>query len=130
MYQLILAAHVGIAIVLITLVLLQRGKGASMGAAFGSGASHTVFGSSGSGSFLMRVTSVLAALFFITTLSLGYIGASQYKKMQQVSVPMPTVEEQAPAGPQPTAVESEGAEQSPVSDENIIQGDSEPQDLE
>ena len=101
MYQLILVCHVAIAITLIAMVLLQRGKGASMGAAFGSGASHTVFGSGGSGSFLMKMTSVLAALFFITTLSLGYIGTRQYKKVQQINVPSPGVGEQTPAIPLP-----------------------------
>jgi len=104
MYQLVLVVHIGIAVVLIALVLLQRGKGASMGAAFGSGASNTVFGSTGSGAFLLKVTSVLATLFFITTLSLGYLGSRQYEKAQEINVPLPTIEEQTPAIPLPPAV--------------------------
>jgi preprotein translocase subunit SecG len=72
MHTVILLGHVIIAIALITLVLLQHGKGADAGAAFGSGASSTVFGSQGSASFLSRVTAGLAAGFFITSLALAY----------------------------------------------------------
>ena len=60
---------------LITLILLQHGKGADAGAAFGSGASATVFGAKGSGNFLTKTTAILAALFFITSMSLGYIAS-------------------------------------------------------
>ena len=59
-------------VVLIGLILIQRGKGADVGAAFGSGASQTVFGSQGSASFLTRTTAVLATLFFLTSLTLAY----------------------------------------------------------
>ncbi|HEV3104358.1 MAG TPA: preprotein translocase subunit SecG [Trinickia sp.] len=59
----------------IGLVLLQHGKGADMGAAFGSGASGSLFGATGSANFLSRTTAVLAALFFVTTLTLTYIGS-------------------------------------------------------
>ncbi len=75
MYQIILLVHVLICLALIVLVLLQQGKGAEMGAAFGSGASQTVFGSQGSLSFLVKVTGLLAALFFATSLTLGYMAA-------------------------------------------------------
>jgi preprotein translocase subunit SecG len=88
MYQIVLSIHVLIAVALIALVLLQQGKGASMGAAFGAGASQTVFGSQGSASFLMKITAVLAVLFFITSLSLGYLAASAYRQAQTVAVPM------------------------------------------
>ena len=57
---------------LIGLVLIQHGKGADAGAAFGSGASATVFGAQGSGSFLTRLTAILAALFFLTSMALAY----------------------------------------------------------
>jgi len=60
---------------LIGLVLIQHGRGADAGAAFGSGASSTVFGSRGSGSFLSRSTAVLAALFFLTSMALAYYAA-------------------------------------------------------
>lgn len=65
--------HVIISIALIALVLLQQGKGAELGATFGSAASQTVFGSQGSGSFLLKLTGLLALLFFVTSLSLGYL---------------------------------------------------------
>jgi preprotein translocase subunit SecG len=63
----------------IGLVLLQHGKGADMGAAFGSGASGSLFGATGSANFLSRTTAVLAALFFATTLALTYLGAYRSK---------------------------------------------------
>jgi preprotein translocase subunit SecG len=65
--------HVLLAVSIIGLVLLQRGKGADAGAGFGAGASGTVFGSRGSGSFLSRTTAILATLFFITSLGLSYL---------------------------------------------------------
>ncbi len=70
--KLLLVAHVLIALGIIAFVLIQRGKGAEAGAAFGSGASGTVFGSRGSASFLTRTTSVLAAAFFATSLALAF----------------------------------------------------------
>lgn len=74
MQSLILVLHVLVAVFLIVLVLMQHGKGADAGASFGAGggASGTMFGSQGSTSFLMRITSVLALVFFITSLSLAY----------------------------------------------------------
>jgi len=65
--------HVITAVVLIGLVLMQHGKGADMGAAFGSGSAGSLFGSSGSANFLSRSTAVVATLFFVTSLSLTYI---------------------------------------------------------
>lgn len=73
LYQVVLVIHVVIAIALIGLILIQHGKGADAGAAFGSGASATVFGSQGSASFLTRTTGFLAAGFFITSLTLAYV---------------------------------------------------------
>ena len=64
--------HILVAIGLVGLVLLQQGKGADIGAAFGGGSSNTVFGARGSANFLSRSTAVLAVLFFVTSLSLGY----------------------------------------------------------
>ncbi len=75
MQSLALVVHVALAVAVIVLVLIQHGKGAEAGAAFGSGASSTVFGARGSASFLTRVTTVLAALFFLTSLTLFYIAA-------------------------------------------------------
>lgn len=77
METLIVIVHVIAAIAIIALVLLQQGKGADAGAAFGSGASQTVFGSSGSGNFLTRSTTIAAVVFFATSLTLA-IYAKQY----------------------------------------------------
>jgi preprotein translocase subunit SecG len=70
---LVWVVHVLTAIVLIGLVLLQHGKGADMGAAFGSGSAGSLFGSSGSANFLSRSTAVAASVFFVTSLSLTYL---------------------------------------------------------
>lgn len=87
MYQLVLLAHVFIAVLLIALVLIQHGKGADIGAAFGSGASNTVFGSQGSGSFLFKLTGSLAIGFFVTSLTLSYLVASEYKQSKRQALP-------------------------------------------
>lgn len=71
--QFLVLMHVIISIALIALVLIQQGKGAELGATFGSAASQTVFGSQGSGAFLLKLTGLLALLFFVTSLSLGYL---------------------------------------------------------
>ena len=73
----ILVAHVGIALLIIGLVLLQRGKGADAGTGFGAGASGTVFGARGSATFFSRATGVLATLFFVTSLALAYLATQQ-----------------------------------------------------
>jgi preprotein translocase subunit SecG len=73
----VLIAHTVIALLIIVLVLLQRGKGADAGAAFGSGASATVFGSQGSSNFFSRTTAILAASFFVSSLSLAYLSSQQ-----------------------------------------------------
>lgn len=73
MHTVLIVIHVLLAIALIGMVLVQRGPGASAGAAFGSGASSTVFGSRGAGSFLTRTTGVLAAGFFLVSLSMAIL---------------------------------------------------------
>lgn len=73
LHNVILIIHVLVAIGVVALVLMQQGKGADAGAAFGGGASSTVFGSQGSSSFLTRATAVLATIFFITSLTLAYL---------------------------------------------------------
>ncbi len=75
METLIWILHVLSAVSVIVLVLLQHGKGADMGAAFGSGSSGSLFGASGSANFLSRTTGVLAAVFFITSLGLTYLSS-------------------------------------------------------
>src|SRR6478609_5296054 len=73
----ILAIHVIAAAGLIGLVLLQHGKGADMGAAFGSGSSGSLFGAAGSANFLSRTTAILATVFFLSSLGLTYFGATR-----------------------------------------------------
>ena len=90
MYQLILVVHVLIAAVVIGLVLIQHGKGADIGATFGSGASNTVFGSQGTGGFLFKLTGGLALAFFVTSLLLSAMVANQYHKAEQQAIPHTT----------------------------------------
>jgi preprotein translocase subunit SecG len=89
--SILLITHVVISIAIIALVLLQRGKGADAGAAFGSGASGTVFGAKGSANFLSRTTAGLATLFFITSLSLAFLGSrsqeAQRSLMDDMALP-------------------------------------------
>jgi preprotein translocase subunit SecG len=87
MYQLILVIHIFAAAALIGLVLVQQGKGATIGAAFGSGASQTVFGSRGSGSFLLRVTIGFVVIFFATSITLNYLASAAFKQERQVVLP-------------------------------------------
>lgn len=70
----VLAVQILTALAMIGLILVQHGKGADMGAAFGSGSSGSLFGASGSANFLSRTTAVLAAVFFVCTLALAYFG--------------------------------------------------------
>jgi len=74
-YNLLLVVHVLVGLAVIGFVLMQHGKGADMGAAFGSGASGSLFGASGSANFLSRTTGVLATVFFITSLTLTYLAS-------------------------------------------------------
>ncbi len=90
MYQLIFIIHILAAVALIALVLLQQGKGATMGAAFGSGASQTVFGSRGSGSFLLRITIMFVVVFFSTSIALNYLASSAMKKEQTQTLSLPS----------------------------------------
>ena len=105
MYQLILMIHVVVAMVLIGLVLIQHGKGADVGAAFGSGASNTLFGSQGTGGFLFKLTGGLAMTFFVTSLMLSYIMSTQYQRVEQQLIPQQT-KEPVNSVPVPVPVES------------------------
>ncbi|MBN3723332.1 preprotein translocase subunit SecG [Burkholderia sp. Ac-20379] len=81
---LIIVVQVLSALGVIGLVLLQHGKGADMGAAFGSGASGSLFGATGSANFLSRTTAILATVFFISTLALTYLGS--YKSAPSIGL--------------------------------------------
>ena len=80
MQSIILLIHIFVCVLIIVLVLLQNGKGADVGAAFGSGASNTMFGSEGSLPFLVKITSVLAVIFYLTSIGLGHLTAIESKK--------------------------------------------------
>ena len=105
----ILAAQILTALGMIGLILIQHGKGADMGAAFGSGASGSLFGATGSANFLSRTTGVLAAVFFLTSLGLAYIGSSKPKTTG--SVMQEAVQSQPVSQPTSAGVETP---QSPV----------------
>ena len=101
MQTILVVLHLFLAIGIVTLVLLQHGKGADAGAAFGSGASATVFGAQGSASFLSRTTGVMATLFFVTSMTLAYYAnqAGQPEGlMDNVTAPI-----EAPAAPEETS---------------------------
>jgi preprotein translocase subunit SecG len=120
---LILLVHVIAAVGVIGLVLLQHGKGADMGAAFGSGSSGSLFGASGSANFLSRTTGVLAAVFFLTSMGLTYVTSH---KPQQSSV-MDAHKTEQPAT-QPPA-QAPGAASKPVEAPLPVDGDSKAKDI-
>jgi preprotein translocase subunit SecG len=121
----ILGVHVLLALMIIGLVLLQRGKGAEAGAGFGSGASGTVFGARGTSTLFSKLTAVFAALFFVTSLSLAYLGthttaeptsvlerAARAAAAAPAKAPPPAVTPPAPT-PAPTAPAPDTAPQTP-----------------
>lgn len=102
MYEALLVIFLLISIGLVALIMLQQGKGADMGASFGAGASGTLFGSSGSGNFMTRMTAVLATLFFVISLILGNLSSNQSKKgseWENLGQPVKTEQTTAPAAP-------------------------------
>jgi preprotein translocase subunit SecG len=80
MYEILLVVYLVVALALVGMVLIQQGKGADMGSSFGAGASGTVFGSSGAGNFMTKTTTSLATVFFVLSIVLGNLTASQIKK--------------------------------------------------
>lgn len=108
METLVLVVHILTALGIVGLVLLQHGKGADVGAAFGSGASGSLFGATGSANFLSRATAVLAVVFFLTSLGLTYFGTRKSGDkgiMATKPVPAQTLPGQipAPSAPAPDA---------------------------
>ncbi|WP_090937659.1 preprotein translocase subunit SecG [Azotobacter beijerinckii] len=87
----VIVFHLLAALGVVALVLVQQGKGAEAGASFGSGASATVFGSQGSSTFLSRVTAILAAAFFVTSLGLGFLAKEKAGALSQAGLPDPAV---------------------------------------
>lgn len=109
LYTILEIILVFVAVAMIVLILLQQGKGADAGAAFGSGASGTVFGAAGSANFLSRSTAVLATLFFILALAMAYL--SHHSTGAPKSIVEQAAEQQhtapaQPAGP-PTSTPAE-----------------------
>jgi len=105
----VLITHTLIALLIIVLVLLQRGKGADAGAAFGAGASGTVFGARGSGSFFSRATAVCATAFFVTSLTLAYLSSQNSAAPSSLIDEVPVAEEavQIPVSEMPS-IEQDG----------------------
>ncbi len=107
MYQVIIVIHVLLGMGIIGLVLMQQGRGADAGAAFGSGASGSVFGAQGTASFLSRTTAIFATLFFITSLSLAFLSGKtsqvvdimQTTTVEKPAADLPAVQGAAPAAP-------------------------------
>jgi preprotein translocase subunit SecG len=98
----VIILHVVVCLALISIVLLQHGKGAGIGAAFG-GSSQTVFGSTGAAPFLAKLTAVAAILFMVTSLSLTFLGRQQEVSVMKGLRTKPATQEQAPATPAPPA---------------------------
>jgi len=109
LHSIVLGVHLIVAIMIVGLVLLQRGKGAEAGTGFGAGASGTVFGARGSANFLSRATGVLATVFFITSLALAYLSTQRTAPSSLLDAPAQT----APASQEPPTSEPSGATQAP-----------------
>ena len=123
--SLLLAAHVLVAAALIGFILLQHGKGADMGAAFGSGSSGSLFGAAGSANFLSRTTAILATVFFASSLGLTYLastrGAAKDLMQQGVTQKAPEPASKAAEVPQPAASPAQPAA-APAGDPNSKAG--------
>jgi preprotein translocase subunit SecG len=103
METLVLVIHVLAAIAICGLVLLQHGKGADAGAAFGSGASGSVFGATGSANFLSRATAIAAVIFFLTSLGLTYFSGTKSEGRGVMATPPAQDDKSLPAQIPPTA---------------------------
>lgn len=112
MYTILVVTQVLVAIGLIGLILVQHGKGADAGAAFGSGASGTVFGSRGAANFLTRLTAGLATVFFLVSLTLAYLVSDRAETSSSVvdSLPGVSVEQAEPAAEQAPAAPLDDAD--------------------
>ncbi len=118
----VLVIHTLIALLIIVLVLLQRGKGADAGAAFGAGASGTVFGARGSSSFFSRATAVCATAFFVSSLTLAYLSSQATSAPASLLDDAPVVETEADEAP-------ELSDEMPVSDLPSLESSEESTDV-
>ena len=123
MHTILVVVHLFLSIGLIGLILIQHGKGADAGAAFGSGASSTVFGARGSANFLSRTTGILALLFFITSLTLAWMAMQTARDSGlMVDVPEAVETQPIPAAQSDLPVIPEEGQQSdvPVVSESVV----------
>ena len=106
---LLIIIHVIVSIALIMIVLLQTGKGADMGAAFGGGSSQTLFGSTGAATFLSKATTAAAIIFMVTSLGLAYLSSHRTGESVVTGSPAPIESQAAPGTATPAPVESQAA---------------------
>lgn len=99
MHTFVLVVHIILAVLMIGLILVQHGKGADAGASFGGGGAATVFGASGSASFLTRLTAILTALFFVTSLTLAVFAKKQTTDAYGLKTVQTTSQSPAPIQP-------------------------------
>lgn len=129
MYQILIVFQVLVGLGVIGLVLMQQGKGADAGAAFGSGASGTVFGAQGSASFLSRATAILALLFFSTSLGLAILVGNRDEEKDLMDIPgveqtmpdVPIVSDSAAPVAVPSISQQQASEEVPVEDTETVE---------
>ncbi len=126
MSLILIIVHVAVCVALIMIVLLQTGKGADMGAAFGGGGSQTLFGSTGASTFLSKATTVAAIVFMLTSLALAYISSHRTADSIMPQSPAP-VQQTAPASPGEAAPQESAA---PTPSAPEPQGQAAPQENE
>lgn len=113
MLTILIIIHVIVCIALILIVLLQKGKGADMGAAFGGGGSQTLFGTSGAGTFLTKATTTVAIIFMVTSVSIAYLSSHRQGKSIMAKEPVTQQSTAVPASakkPLPAKSKSGGAQ--------------------
>ena len=106
---LLIIIHIFVCIALIMIVLLQTGKGADMGAAFGGGSSQTLFGSTGASTFLSKATTAAAIIFMVTSLGLAYLSSHRTGESVVTGTPAPIESQAVPGTATPAPVESQAA---------------------
>jgi preprotein translocase subunit SecG len=116
--SILLVIHVLLSLVIIALIMLQRGKGAEAGAALGGGSSGSVFGARGAANFLSRSTAILATLFFITSLGLAYLSSNQQSATVSSGSVLEGVEQPVKAEPSdvPAAIDAPASDIPPASE--------------
>jgi len=106
---LLIIIHIVVSVALIMIVLLQTGKGADMGAAFGGGSSQTLFGSTGAATFLSKATTAAAIIFMVTSLGLAYLSSHRTGESVVTGSPAPVESQAAPATTAPAPDKSQAA---------------------